>query len=99
MEEFLPALVALASTDWELMKPVAVHMLAMLVDKMKKRGIALLSANLPSNVIIMHEHITILNLLHYNGILVQKATHLVFLVTLFSTGILLFTRGSCEKHL
>ena len=66
MEQFLPALVALASTDWELMKPVAVHMLAMLVDKMKKRGLALVSDNLPSNVSIMHKHITTLNL-NYNS--------------------------------
>ena len=98
MEQFLPALVALASTDWELMKPVAMYMLAMLVDKMKKRGLALVSDNLPSNVSVMHKHITTLNL-NYNGILVQKATHLVFLVTLFPTGILLFTRGCCEKQL
>ena len=47
LEQFLPTLVALASTDWQ---PVSVHMLAMLVDKMDKRGLALVSANLSSNV-------------------------------------------------
>ena len=54
VEQFLPILVALSSTV--VMKPVAVHMLAMLVDKMKKRGIALVSANLPSNVRIAYVH-------------------------------------------
>ena len=54
MEQFLPVLVALSSTV--VMKPVAVHMLAMLVDKMKKTGLALVSANLPSNVSIAYVH-------------------------------------------
>ena len=50
VEEFLPALVALDDSSWHIMRSAAVHMLAMLVDKMKKRGLALVSANLPSNV-------------------------------------------------
>ena len=50
MEQFLPALVALDDSNWGLMELVAVHMFAMLVDKMKKRGLALVSANLPSTV-------------------------------------------------
>ena len=48
-EEFLPALKAFASCDWEEIYPVSIYLLAMLIHK-KKNGLSLAMSALPTNV-------------------------------------------------
>ena len=51
-EEFLPALRDIATCDWEGIEQVAIYMLAILVHKKKKRGVALVVDALPTKVTI-----------------------------------------------
>ena len=48
-EEFLPALKAFATCDWEKIFPVSIYLLAMLIHK-KKNGLSLAMSALPTYV-------------------------------------------------
>ena len=49
-KEFLPALKALATCDWEGIFPVSIYLLAMLLHKKKKDGLSLAMSALPTDV-------------------------------------------------
>ena len=49
-KEFVPALKAFATCGWEPFEQVASYMLAMLLVRVQKRGVTLVTAALPQNV-------------------------------------------------
>ena len=54
-KEFLPALRAFATSGWEAIEPVAIYMFGMLLHKLQKRGVTLVTATLPTNVSLLSD--------------------------------------------